>query len=245
MTQPDTRAGRSPDEAQPRSTCGVCKGKKYIEGRRVMGGDNDRTNVIECGECDGEGTVPAAGDLAQWRDKALRLISEAKFPVAYRLKELRAHLAAMPAQDSSKPESVAVRHHREVRIRTALQVYRASPAGLEDMDTAARTILRELHLQPAQDPNAELLAALDEIAWPLTGDPECAGTTWRYKTADEMREIARDAIAQAEKGAPAVSAAELLAALRDAHGLQQADSYHFFKCAKCDLIRQAGKGAAE
>ena len=52
-------------------------------------------------------TVPAAGDLAQWQKKAEQLVLRIRHvlpglepnPLSIRVERLRAHLAAMPAQD--------------------------------------------------------------------------------------------------------------------------------------------------
>lgn len=97
------------------------------------------------------------GDLAAWQEKAQIILADVldllsgpmpavgsreAFARSHACK-LKAHLAAMPAPPDVKPESVAVRHHREVRVRKAIGEFFDSDGGLAAMDTAVRTIRRE------------------------------------------------------------------------------------------------------
>ena len=128
MTQ--TKAGRDPEgaekqiaaQAQERSTCRTCGGKKMID-LPVRSELPGAWATQLCPECGGQGTVPAGpqGDLAQWREEAEQLVEEAKYrlptqqtAVASRLLKLSAHLAAMPQAQpvaellKTPPELVAV-----------------------------------------------------------------------------------------------------------------------------------------
>ncbi len=86
-------------------TCPVCKGEGSL--RCTIHDDHQ----FECPECGGVGVVPAAGDLAQWREEAERIVQELATAIIAPPKPLDLghliiggltmilrHLAAMPAQ---------------------------------------------------------------------------------------------------------------------------------------------------
>ena len=230
-----TKAGCDPEgalkeieaQAQARSTCPVCKGKKVLRGRTMRHAATNRISteppdtltqlVIECPECE-DGTVPAGpqGDLAQWREELKPLLDGATIthnrglPVLG-LRTLLKHLAAMPqAQPDARFESIAVQHNREVRIRTALLAYRDSDDGdLDALDVAVRAIEHEL-LPPQAQPDAELLKALkrlDEEIEEISGNADacvfCGDASGDSHSKECPITQARAAIAQAEEGAPA------------------------------------------
>ena len=211
MTAPKTRAGRDPDEAleqiaaqaQPRSTCPVCKGEKKLAGRalspegKLSNSFNDAV-TIQCPKCDGEGTVPAAGDLAQWRERALKLARRVQGvipgfvpnPTSNAMIDLQDHLAAMPAQDEpdlscDEPGCLleGIEHFHE----------KEEPFCAE----CAQALLR-----PAQAPNAELLGALKWILKHSVGNDHMhSGFCPAGGDSGKACRCGRDAIAQAEQGA--------------------------------------------
>ncbi len=99
--------GQIAAQAQERSTCPVCKGEGTVYGRSIVHSGGCR---VQCPnpKCD-EGTVPAGpqADLAAWAAEAERqldeivawYVGELGTSITPRLGWLRAHLAAMPAQD--------------------------------------------------------------------------------------------------------------------------------------------------
>ena len=104
-------------QAQERSTCPVCKGKKVLHGRTVRPAATNRISteppdtltqlVIECPKCDGRGTVPAGpqGDPAAWAAEGFLHAAD----IAAELDKLRNHLAAMPqAQPDVNAEMLRV-----------------------------------------------------------------------------------------------------------------------------------------
>ncbi len=148
-------------------TCPVCKGEGSL--RCTIHDDHQ----FECPECGGVGVVPAAGDLAQWREKAERMV----------------HELASAIIDPPKP----------------LDLGYLMIGGLD-------MIRNQLAAMPAQDPNAELLEALKRcllfISNPESfeseyGAPEFPESSMSIEVwlDDLLLGPARDAIAQAEKGA--------------------------------------------
>ncbi len=76
--------------------CSVCEGEGAL--RCTLHDDHQ----FDCPECGGVGVVPLEDNLAQWREKA-----EAMLDTGYPWL-LRAHLAAMPAQDPNAELLVAL-----------------------------------------------------------------------------------------------------------------------------------------
>ena len=141
MTQPNTPSGRSPDEALERIagslTCPVCKGEKALRGYRCPDDSlaiypGQKQVTILCDECGGAGTVPAAGDLAQWLEEVRALLWNYERNLAGSLPRLRNHLAAMPAQDVNTALLAALKKiERECSIEYWRDVARAAIAQAE------------------------------------------------------------------------------------------------------------------
>ncbi len=170
-----TKAGRDTQEAeqriavraQPRSTCGVCKGKRNLKGLSLDFSRNHAT--IRCEECRGEGTVPA-GNLAQWREEAMALVTTVAKQatklgqelrdiepkellgepictgrsMAESIVELGDHLAAMPAQADPDAELLgALREIEEMEIaigqwpQTVLKMQAIAQAAIAQAEKGA------------------------------------------------------------------------------------------------------------